>query len=107
VGAIALRYTELRLGKLLIQHTLRQVNLKGKKMSVYDETISKIRQLPEPLAQEVNDFVDFLLLRSDRDRFALWTQFTEGLKIAHSDFSDYLPNLETYEERLARGEIQW
>ncbi len=107
MGAIALRYTELRLGKLLIQHTLRQVNLKGKKMSVYDETISKIRQLPEPLAQEVNDFVDFLLLRSDRDRFALWTQFTEGLKIAHSDFSDYLPNLETYEERLARGEIQW
>ncbi len=107
MGAIVARNTELRLGKLLIQRTLRQVNLKGKKMSVYDETISKIRQLPEPLAQEVNDFVDFLLLRSDRDRFALWTQFSERLKIAHSDFSDYLPNLEAYEERLARGEIHW
>ena len=75
-------------------------------MSVYDETISKIRQLPEPLAQEVNDFIDFLLLRSDRDRFALWTQFREALKIAHSD-SDYLPNVEAYEECIARGEIQW
>ena len=107
MGAIVARNTELRLGKLLIQRTLRQVNLKGKTMSVYDETISKIRQLPEPLAQEVNDFVDFLLLRSDPDRFALWTQFSEGLKIAESDFSDYLPNLKAYEERLAGGEIQW
>lgn len=76
-------------------------------MSVYDEAISKIRQLPEPLVQEVNDFVDFLLIRSDNTRFALWTQFTESMTIAESDFSDYLPNLEAYEESLARGEIQW
>jgi len=26
---------------------------------------------------------------------------------AQSDFSDYLSNLEDYEERLARGEIKW
>lgn len=76
-------------------------------MSVYDETISKIRQLPEPLVQQVNDFVEFLLIRSDSTRAALWTQFSEALKIAESDFSDYLPNLEEYEERLARGEIEW
>ncbi len=38
---------------------------------------------------------------------ALWSQFTEGREIAESNFSDYLPNLEAYEERLARGEIQW
>lgn len=76
-------------------------------MSVYDETISKIRQLPEPLAQEVNDFVDFLLIKSDSTRLALWTQFTESITIAESDFSEYLKNLEEYEERLALGEIQW
>lgn len=76
-------------------------------MSMYDETISKIRQLPEPLVQQVNDFVEFLLIRSDSTRAALWTQFSEALKIAESDFSDYLPNLEEYEERLARGEIEW
>lgn len=76
-------------------------------MSVYDETISKIRQLPEPLVQEVNDFVDFLLIKRNSDRAELWTQITEALKIAESDFSDYLENLEEYEERLARGEIQW
>jgi hypothetical protein len=69
-------------------------------MSLYDETISKIRQLPEPLVQEVNDFVDFLLLRSDRDHLAVWTQFTKALKIAESDFSDYLLNLEAYEKDL-------
>jgi hypothetical protein len=76
-------------------------------MNLYDETISKIRQLPEPLVQEVNDFVDFLLIKRNGDRAQLWTQLTEALKIAESDFSDYLENLEEYEERLARGEIQW
>jgi hypothetical protein len=31
-----------------------------------------------------------------------------GLGIdSESDFSDYLAQLETYEERLARGEIRW
>lgn len=76
-------------------------------MTVHEETIAKIRQLPEPLVQQVNDFIEFLLIKSDSNRAALWTQFNEALEIAESDFADYLPNLEDYEERLARGEIQW
>jgi len=76
-------------------------------MTPYDVTIAKIRQLPELLVQEVNDFVDFLLMKSDSTRWQLWTQFTEALDIAESDFPDYLRNLEDYESRLARGEIQW
>ena len=76
-------------------------------MSVYDETISKIRQLPESLVQEVNDFVNFLLLRSNTTRAELEPQLPEAIEVAESDFSDYLRNLEDYEERLARGEIQW
>jgi hypothetical protein len=46
-------------------------------MIVHDTTIDKIRQLPEALAQEVNDFVDFLLMRNDTTRWQLWTQFAE------------------------------
>ncbi len=76
-------------------------------MTVHEETIAKIRQLPEPLVQQVNDFIEFLLVRSDSRRAALWMQFNEALEIAESDFADYLLNLEDYEERLARGEIQW
>jgi hypothetical protein len=76
-------------------------------MTVHEETIAKIRRLPEPLVQQVNDFIDCLLMRSDSKRAALWIQFNEALEIAESDFADYLPNLEDYEERLARGEIQW
>lgn len=76
-------------------------------MSVYDEIISKIRQLPESLIQEVNDFVNFLLLRSNTTRAELETQLPEAIEVAESDFSDYLRNLEDYEKRLARGEIQW
>ena len=76
-------------------------------MTVYDVTIAKIQQMPESLAQEVSDFVDFLLMKHDSARWQLWTHFTEELGIAESDFADYLPNLEDYENRLARGEIQW
>jgi len=63
-------------------------------MEQYDAIIVKLQKLPEPLVQEVNDFIDFLLTKSE-------------MSLAESDFSDYLTNLEDYEERLARGEIQW
>ncbi|HRQ39213.1 MAG TPA: DUF2281 domain-containing protein [Chloroflexota bacterium] len=76
-------------------------------MTLYDVTITKIRQLPEPLIQEVNDFVDFLLIKNNPTRWDLWSQIHENLDMAESDMSDYLTQLEEYEERLARGEIQW
>ncbi|MEP7340560.1 MAG: DUF2281 domain-containing protein [Acidobacteriota bacterium] len=76
-------------------------------MTAQEATIAKIRQLPEPLVQEVSDFVDFLLTKRDSIRWQLWTQFTEGTELAESDFSAYLGQLEDYEQRLARGEVQW
>ncbi|MBW4622477.1 MAG: DUF2281 domain-containing protein [Cyanosarcina radialis HA8281-LM2] len=65
-------------------------------MNVQEQAIAKIRQLPEPLLQEVDDFIDFLLMKN----------YLEGREIVESDFSDYLKNLEDYEESLARGEIK-
>ncbi|MBK6431226.1 hypothetical protein [Candidatus Amarolinea dominans] len=76
-------------------------------MSVYDMTITKVLQLPESFVQEVNDFIDFLLMRQDSTRWQLWNQFTETLELSEIGLSDYLSNLEDYESRLARGEIQW
>ena len=76
-------------------------------MMTYEATISKIYRLPVPLLQEVNDFVDFLLTRSDNTRWQMWTQFAESLELAELGMVDYLSNLEDYEHRLARGEIQW
>jgi hypothetical protein len=76
-------------------------------MTIHDEAIAKINKLPEPLAHEVNDFIDFLLAKQDKTRWQLWSQFNEGLELSESDFPDYLTNLEDYEERLARGEIRW
>ena len=74
-------------------------------MNVRDETIAKISELPEEIVQEVNDFIDFLLMR--RDRLLVRTQVDLTDIVAESDFSDYLSNLEEYEEKLAKGEIQW
>ena len=76
-------------------------------MTVHDVTITKIQQLPESMAQEVNDFIDFLLIKRDRARWQEWVHFAEAVEMAESDFADYLSNLEDYEDRLARGEIQW
>ena len=46
------------------------------------------------------------LMKRDRARWQLWVHFAETLEMAESDFADYLSNLEDYEDRLARGEIQ-
>jgi Protein of unknown function (DUF2281) len=76
-------------------------------MTVHDKTIGKIRQLPESLVQEVSDFIDFLLWKHSSKDSSLWLQSTQSLEMVESDFSDYLSNLEDYENRLARGEIKW
>lgn len=76
-------------------------------MTVQDITIAKIRKLPEPLAEEVSDFIDFLLMKRDSTRWQLWINFNEAIEIAESDFTEYLLNLENYENLLASGEIQW
>ena len=76
-------------------------------MNIQDQTIGKIRQMPEALVQEVSDFIDFLLMKHSGNNWELWLQFSESLETVESDFSDYLSNLKDYEERLARGEIQW
>ncbi len=76
-------------------------------MTVREEAIAKIGELPEELVQEVKDFIDFLLMKRDRDRWQVSPELAQTRDMAESDFSDYLSNLEEYEERLARGEIQW
>ncbi|MCC5650709.1 hypothetical protein LC609_12870 [Nostoc sp. XA013] len=75
-------------------------------MSIQDQTIGKIRQMPEALVQKVSDFIDFLLMKHRGKNWELLLQFSESLEIVESDFSEYLSNLEDYEERLTRGEIQ-
>ncbi|MBI5603223.1 MAG: hypothetical protein HY879_07695 [Deltaproteobacteria bacterium] len=76
-------------------------------MTLYEETVTKLRQMPEGLIEEVNDFINFILMRHDSNRWQLWNQFSEGLGIAEIDFPDYLSNLQDYEDRLALGEIKW
>jgi hypothetical protein len=76
-------------------------------MSIQDETITKIKQLPDQLVQKVNNFIDFLLINFNSNSSDFDTVLNEDLEISESDFYDYLKNLEDYEERLAQGEIKW
>lgn len=76
-------------------------------MDIHEQLANKIRDLPTPLVQEVNTFIDFLVLRQNDTRWQLWLQFSESIESVESDMTDYLSNLEDYEERLARGEVVW
>ena len=76
-------------------------------MTIYEEAIAKIRKMPEPLVQEVNDLIAFLLLKRDGARWEQWKEFSVEISLTEAGMSDYLANLSNYEERLARGEIQW
>jgi hypothetical protein len=76
-------------------------------MNLQNKTIAQIRQMPDDLIQEVSDFIDFLVMKHEGNNWESWLQFSESLNIAESDFSDYLSNLEDYEERLANREIKW
>ncbi len=76
-------------------------------MTVYEKTIERIQNMPEPLLSEVNDFLDFLQLKQNARRWQMWQLFQSSLADAESDMTDYLANLEDYENRLVKGEIKW
>ena len=65
--------------------------------------IEKISHLPTLLAREVNDFIDFLLLKH-KANYEAEERYNEAAAMPELD---YLANLESYEESLARGEINW
>jgi len=76
-------------------------------MNIQDKTIAKILRMPDYLVQEVNDFIDFLWMKHNGNDWELWLHRSESTEIVEPDFSDYLTNLENYEDGLAQGEIQW
>lgn len=73
-------------------------------MTLHEQTVSKLQDLPESLVKEVSDYIDYLLWKHDSQN-SLSSQ--ESLELVNSDFSNYLSNLEDYENRLVRGEIKW
>ncbi|RUT09008.1 hypothetical protein DSM106972_010610 [Dulcicalothrix desertica PCC 7102] len=73
-------------------------------MTLHEQTVSKLQELPESLVKEVSDYIDYLLWKHDSQN-SFSSQ--ESLELVNSDFSNYLSNLEDYENRLVRGEIKW
>lgn len=73
-------------------------------MTLHEQTVSKLQDLPESLIQEVSDYIDYLLWKHNSQN-SLSPQ--ESLELVNSDFYNYLSNLEDYENRLVRGEIKW
>jgi hypothetical protein len=59
----------------------------------------KIATLPPDLVREVDDFVDFLLIKRKDS--------AQELIMAEVGMDTYLENLEQYETMLAEGKIRW
>ncbi len=76
-------------------------------MTIHEKAIEKIQALPEPLAQEVDDFIDFLLMKNENETTQHRQRSTATDALSNGDFADYLKNLEDYETRLTRGEVKW
>jgi hypothetical protein len=76
-------------------------------MTIQETASAKVQQLPDTLAQQVSDYIDFLLVKNDSARAELWAFFLESQELARAGLANYWRSLEDYEERLARGEIKW
>jgi hypothetical protein len=69
-------------------------------MITYEQTALKIHNLPESLLKEVDNFIDFLQMRENLVEWQLWQHFKQSMELSESDMTDYLKNLEDYEEQL-------
>ncbi|MEW6607842.1 MAG: hypothetical protein AB1414_10395 [bacterium] len=76
-------------------------------MLTKEHVIEKVRILPKSILKEVDDFIDFLEIKTKKVGNE-WNWLARRLdKIEESDFKDYLDGLTSYEDMLARGEIRW
>ena len=73
----------------------------GNIMTLQVQTISKINSLPLDLLTEVNNYIDFLV-----SKYRITPKNGES-NLAEIDMSEYLNNLNEYENLLAEGKIKW
>jgi dipeptidase len=70
---------------------------------LFEEAIAAVSQLSEAEQDAIASLILEELASEQR-----WNKaFAKSEFQVESDFSDYLLNLEDYENRLARGEIKW
>jgi hypothetical protein len=69
-------------------------------MTIHEETLS------EAMVSNINDFIDFILLKKDHKKQEILLFLSESINLLKLDFSDYLANLESYEDSCLRGKIQ-
>ena len=74
-------------------------------MSLYQETTIKLKNLPDDILTEVNNYVDYLLSKNKQIPNKEVSSFSGQL--TETGMNDYLNNLEEYEELLSKGKIKW
>ncbi len=67
-------------------------------MTVKELIIKKVEHLPEKSLNEIADFIEFLNQKRKKNN---------SINISEQGMDEYLKNLETYENLLAKGKIKW
>ena len=76
-------------------------------MTIKEQVIEKVRILPNNVAREVDDYIDFLRLKKRVKKSARNLPASAEEVSSETDMSDYLKNLVSYETLLSQGKIRW
>ena len=84
----------------MLNMTLEQVIQQAKQLSAWEKM-----RLIQAIAPDIEkELIHNQIKQNVSSNFDVI--LNESLEVSESDFSDYLKNLEDYEERLVKGEIQ-
>jgi hypothetical protein len=67
-----------------------------------ENVLDKVRELPPEKLESVYDYVSYLVDRPDSN-----DEGQPSVGLTELGMEDYHAELEAYEEKLARGEVQW
>jgi hypothetical protein len=53
---------------------------------IHDQLINKLQSLSIPLLKEVDDFIEFLVIKNNDTQWQKWNDFLDSVEIIDSDF---------------------
>ena len=59
-------------------------------MNIREKIILQIQNMPDELVEQVNDFMDYLLIKHSDNNWELWLEFKESVDMDEYDFYDCL-----------------
>lgn len=76
-------------------------------MTVHEQTISRICDLPVNIVEQINSFIDFMIMDGDDEAWSLWQDFREVSTRNPLKFAEYPSQEEELDIYLDSEEVCW